>query len=452
MVNLPIILYALFFLIALFAPLRWSIVGFILLANIDLGSLSASIGVLNTVKALVLPVFMLWRFRGYAGHSRISSAATAWVLLIVYAAIASLWSHFPAYSLKLLGHMTGTLVICVVLIRATKGGFLTPFSIVPISVATLAIGCLHWFLLHSWGGEPERFTTFAGAQAFAAFLAALYTVVITYEGLRLRVRVPLGAALALAMVFNGSRLWIAGLFLITFLAVFTSSLRLWMKIVGLSVTLIAGAGLLLDFDAIMKLAARESAANRIAAAVSAAYQGNMRSSGLGTFILRSELYHRTIQGIEKDSILQLIFGHGTCNGALIAATLSKNPDPNRAMHDEWLRAIYEWGLVGLGLWLFLMASLTIFAVVGMQQTKSDYAKPLLIYLPAFAVGLTGENFIAAAGNVASVGFLVLIALASISYRSNRKPLGARSLSAFRHHLPEFNRYTPGGFQPVAPRH
>lgn len=422
MANLPIVLYAILFLIAVIAPLRWSIIAFILLANIDLGSLNASIGVLNTIKALVLPFLMLWRFRAYSGHSKIGPAAIAWGLLILYAAIASLWSSFPAYAVKLIGHMIGSLVICLVLIRATKGGHLTPSSIVPISLATLAIACMHWFLLHDWGGEPERFTTFAGAQAFAAFLAALYSVLLTYESLRLWIRIPLILALIFAMVLNGSRLWIAGLFLITFLSVFTSTLRAWIKIFVLGFTVLSGSAILLEFDPIMSFLLHESSSNRIAAAVSAAYQGNMKSRGLGTYNLRHELYKRTMRSLEKDSTLQLAFGHGTCNGAHITATLSRNPDPNRALHDEWLRAIYEWGVIGLSLWVFLIGSLTAFALRGTRQNKGGYAKPLLVYLPAFAIGLSGENFIAAAGNVATVGFLVLIAFASIAYRSNRRAL------------------------------
>ncbi len=436
MANLPIALYAVLFLIALFAPLRWSIVAFILLANIDLGSLSASIGVLNTIKALVLPVFLLWRFRAYAGHSKIGSAAIAWSLLILYAAIASVWSNFPSYAIKLIGHMVGSLVICMVLIRATKGGHLNPLSVVPVSIATLFIACLHWFFLHSWGGEPERFTTFAGAQAFAAFLAALYTVVIVYDALQLRIRIPLAVALFAAMVMNGSRLWISALFLISFLAIFTSNLRSWVKIFALGFTLMLGSAVTLEFNPIMNFLARESSSNRIAAAISAAYQGNMQSRGLGTYNLRHELYRRTMHSLEKDSLAQFVFGHGTCNGALIVATLAKNPDPNRAMHDEWLRAIYEWGIVGLTLWVFFIGALFVYALVGVRQRKSSYAMPLLLYLPAFAIGLSGENFIAGAGNVVSVGLLFLIAFASISYRSNRRlprraPLPDFSGSAFR---------------------
>ncbi|MDQ2710899.1 MAG: O-antigen ligase family protein [Acidobacteriota bacterium] len=417
MTNLPLLLYIVFFLVAVFAPLRWSIVGFILLATIDLGSVSASIGLLNTAKAMILPVFMLWRFRAYAGHSKIEAAPIAWGLLIAYVAIASIWSVFPMYAIKLIGHMTGSLVICMALLRATKGGYLTPqWVLVPVTAGTIGVAAIHWFLLHAWGGEPERFTTFAGAQACAAFLLALYCAALASRSIRPAIRITLSAALAMSVVFNGSRLWMAGLCLITLLTLFLSSARAWIKVLTFGVSVILAVVAVAEWDTIMNAISRQSGSNRIAAAISAAYEGNTKARGLGTYTLRQALYRSTVESIESGAVLEVLFGHGTCNGALIAAAFNKNPDPNRALHNEWLRAIYEWGIPGFALWLVFMGSLFIYAAQGFYRDKNRNSVPLLIYLPAFALGLSGENFIAAAGNVASMGLLMLIAFASISHR------------------------------------
>jgi hypothetical protein len=51
-----------------------------------------------------------------------------------------------------------------------------------------------------------------------------------------------------------------------------------------------------------------------------------------------------------------------------------------------------------------------------KRREGWYSKPLLIYLPAFALGLAGENIIAGAGNDVSAGFLLLIAFAGVSHR------------------------------------
>jgi hypothetical protein len=416
MMHAPLILYVILFVATVIAPLRWSIISFLLLSNIDLGSLSASIGLLNTAKAMVLPVYLLWRFRAYAGHERIRSAPVAWLLLTLYVAIASSWSLYPAYAIKLLGHMIGSLVICLVFVRATKAGYLDLRTIFPVTCGVIAMAVFHWLFLHNWGGETERFTTFSGAQAFAAFAAALYCAVLPSRLIRLPLRIALCAALLASVLLNGSRLWIMGVLLSTLLSVFVSEARLWVKIITFGVTVIAAATLTVEFDTVMNLIAREAPVNRIAAAITAAYGGNLKAQGLGTYNLREELFRRTFDSIENGSTAQLVFGHGTCNGALIAATLSKNPDPNRAMHNEWLRSIYEWGITGLLLWAFFIASLFIYAVKGIRGDRFGYSKPLVIYLPAFVLGLAGENIIAGAGNAVSVGLLVLIAFASISHR------------------------------------
>ncbi len=431
MTNLPIVLYVILFLIALFAPLRWSIIAFLLLSNIDLGSLSASIGAMNTAKAMILPVLMLWRFRAYAGHEKITAAPIAWSLLIVYVAVASAWSQFPAYAIKLIGHLLGSLIICMMLIRATKGGYLTVRTILPVTAAALGIATIHWFFLHGWGGETERFTTFAGAQSFAAFVTALYCAALSSKSLRMAVRIPLCVVLFASVLLNGSRIWIIGLFVSTLLAIFVSEAKSWVKVVTWGLTLIVGAVFVAAFDPIMDLVAQQASSNRIAAAISDVYGGNFKARGLGTYNLRHELYQRTMESLESSSVLQLVFGHGTCNGALLTATMSKNPDPNRTMHNEWLRAIYEWGIVGLTIWLVFMGSLVVYAAKGAHTDRGNYSKPLLIYLPAFALGLSGENIIAGAGNAVSVGLLILIALASISHRPLRRSVPAQ----FRRMLP-----------------
>jgi hypothetical protein len=94
-------------------------------------------------------------------------------------------------------------------------------------------------------------------------------------------------------------------------------------------------------------------------------------------------------------------------------------DPNRFFHDEWLRVIYEWGVLGMLLFVTFIGSITVFAYRGFRNDPSGYAKPLLVFMPAFLLGLTGENIIAGAGNAVSVGFLLLIGLASVAHRQFR---------------------------------
>lgn len=425
--TLALALYAVLFAVVVLAPLRWSLAAYLVLSTIDLGSMNSSIGLLNTAKAILLPAYLLWRLRNYAGHGRMIMAPIAWGLLTMYAAFAVSWSLYPMFAIKLVGHMIGSLVICLVFMRATKGNYVTPAIVVPVTAGVLILAILRSAFAPSFQGEPERFKSFSSAQSFAAFLVALYCVALCSKSLRLSVRLTLCGALAAAVILDGSRLWMLGLVLSTVVALFVSNAAAWMKVcvAGLSIVVLALG--IAEGDLVLGLLARESPSNRIAAAIIAGYRGDPKSYGLGTYRFRRELDFRALDAITSSGPGELTFGHGTSNSAVLAGGLARNPDPNRIMHDEWLRVLYEWGLVGTVLWLVFFFSIALYAFQGVKRREGWYSKALLIYLPAFALGLAGENIIAGAGNDVSVGFLLLIALAGVSHRfaypfKNRMPL------------------------------
>ena len=432
--TLALILYGVLFAVVLLAPLRWSLVAYLLLSTIDLGSMNSSIGLLNTAKAILLPVFLLWRLRNYAGHAPPIVAPIAWGLLTTYAAIAACWSFYPMFAIKLVGHMIGSFVICLMFLRATKGRYLTPSVVLPVTIGALVLALLRSLFAPSFQGEPERFKSFSSAQSFAAFLVALYCVALCSKSLRPALRLPLCAALAAAVILDGSRLWMLGLVLSTVVALLVSNAATWMKVCVAGLSLVVLALGIAEGDLVLGLVAREAPSNRIAAAIIAGYRGDSKSFGLGTYRFRRELDFRALDAISNSDAIKLTFGHGTSNSALLAGGLAKNPDPNRIMHDEWLRVLYEWGLVGTVLWLMFLGSITAYAIQGVKQPKGWGSKPLLIYFPAFALGLAGENIIAGAGNDVSIGFLLVIAFASTSHRlsfqlKNRTPVPLRAHAA-----------------------
>lgn len=416
-----IILYAILFTAAVLLPLRWGLVAFVILSNIDTGAgIASQLGALNTLKAIVLPIYFLWRLRGYMGHKKVVIAPVAWILLTIYAGIAGFWSYYPISAMKLVGHMSGSMLICIVFILATKGGYLTPSVLFPVTAGVLTLGILRSAFLPTYADDARRFTAFLSAQAFASFLAAMYCLALCTKtpvrGLR-----PLTVGLlGLALILNGSRTWAIGCCLATLIALLISEVRLWVKICGSGLAIIAAALLIGATQPVMSVLAHAAQSNRIAAAMYAVYQGDAASLGLGTYNFRRELDRNTIESLKESSLTGLIFGHGSCNGpADIPTRVTRNPDPNRFFHNEWLRVLYEWGLLGMLLWLMFFASITTYAIQGARKDANGYAKPLLIYLPALLVGLSGENMIAGAGSGVTVGFLLLIAFASISHRPLR---------------------------------
>jgi hypothetical protein len=60
--------------------------------------------------------------------------------------------------------------------------------------------------------------------------------------------------------------------------------------------------------------------------------------------------------------------------------------------------IYEWGLIGAVLWLLLFGSIIQYAIKGVMIDPTGNAKPLLIYLPAFMIGLRAKTSSLEPGN------------------------------------------------------
>lgn len=424
--SLPLVLYVILLATAVLAPLRWALVSYLLLSTVDFYTGYSGVGILNTIKGVVYPVFLLWRLRAYSGHGKTIVAPAAWLLLASYAAIASFWSFFPLSAAKLVIEMLGSFLICLAFLRATKGGYLTPSVVLPVTFGALAIAVLRSLFAPTAGDSPDRFTAFTSAQTFAALLAALFALALCSSTLKLWIRVTVCAAIAVAMVLDGSRVWLLGLFVMLVLALAISTAPAWLKICSVGLAILMGVTVIAASDPVLGFLARESRSNRVAAIVTALYEGDRTASGLGTFFFRRQLNARTLAALSASSAPALLFGHGTSNGRFLLVEPHKGiGDPNRAVHNEWLRILYEWGICGLLVWLAFIGSVTAFAWQGVRRDPRGYAKPLFVYLPAFALALLGENILAGAGHAENIGFILLIAIAANSHR----PPAARSFAS-----------------------
>jgi len=424
---LPLILYGILLSLTIFAPMRVALVAYLMLSVVDFNTADAGIGVFNAARGLLCPLILLWRLRDFGGHGRMVLAPIAWLLLIIYAAIAALWSLFPLSAFKLVGEMAGSFLICMVFLRAGKAGFLTPKIALPVSAGIIFIAILRTIYIHLYGDvfakasggmsgdTADRFTAFTTAQAFAALLTALYAIGVTSR-ISSWVRAPLCLGLVAALIFNGSRLWLIAMIVVTVLALLVSEAASWAKIVGLGALLLALIGMTAASEYIID-ALQGAHQYRIAATITAVYEGNEKDTGLGTVVLRRHLDAKAWEMIRSGSVLALCFGHGTSNGRLVRGELNKGiGDPNRSVHNEWLRIMYEWGFVGIILWLLFVGSLMAYAIEGLKRDKYGFAKPLFVYVPAFCIGVSGENIIAGAGHAENVGLLLVIGIAAIALR------------------------------------
>jgi O-antigen ligase len=417
--TLPLALYVILLAAAVLAPLRWAIASYLVLSTIDFYTGYSGIGILNALKGLAYPLFLLWRLRAYSGHGKTIVAPIAWLVLVTYVGIASFWSVFPLSAAKLAGEMIGSFLICLAFLRATKAGYLTPSVVLPVTFGAIAVGVLRSLFAPSYGDSPDRFTGFTSAQTFAALLAALFALALCSSGLKLWVRATVCVSIATAMVLNGSRVWLLGLLVMLVLALVISAAPAWTKICTVGFAVLIGVALVAASDSILSFLAHQSRSSRVAAIITALYEGDQKSSGLGTFLFRRQLNARTLTAIESSSAAQLLFGHGTSNGRFLLGELNRGiGDPNRAVHNEWLRVLYEWGILGLLIWLAFIGSVAVFAWRGIRKNSPGYARPLFVYLPAFCLALLGENILAGAGHAENIGFILLLAIAAMSHRTS----------------------------------
>jgi hypothetical protein len=415
---LPYALFCILFCAAIFAPLRWSIVAYIMLSAVDFNSGDGGVGILNTLKGIGYPLVLLWRLKLYSGHGKVVLAPVAWLLLTIYAGIAGFWSMFPLSAAKLTVEMLGSFLICLAFMRATKAGFLTPSSIlVPAAIGVLLTGVLRSLFLPEWGDSPYRFTGFTTAQGYASLLAALFAMALGARTLKSWMRWLLCLSLFVAIVLDGSRIYVIGLILSTMVALLVSYSRPWLKLLGVASVILLVVSLVAEKDILLRVVSELAPHNRVADTINAVYEGNMRSTGVGTVVFRRNLYQRAFQAIGESTLTELTFGHGTSNGRMLRGTLARGiGDPNRAVHNEWLRILYEWGGVGLGLWFVFILSIIIYALEGVRLDHLGHARPLLIFLPAFLCGFSTENILAGAGHAENIGFVLLTALATVSHR------------------------------------
>jgi O-antigen ligase len=125
----------------------------------------------------------------------------------------------------------------------------------------------------------------------------------------------------------------------------------------------------------------------------------------------------------------LVVGSGTSSGGQLEFVCTERPylnlNPNRIIHCEFLRALYEWGLIGL---LLLVALGIVFVAAAAKQwwlaakpggEQPPPMGPLASALPMVLFAMALENTIQAAASPATVAFSVVLAqatAASLVYR------------------------------------
>jgi hypothetical protein len=414
--------------IVLFGSIRWAVIAWLIMGNLDTTGPGQSslvgIGWINAAKGVALPAYLLWQLRQTPTETWRALPTRLWLALTAYATIAVIWTPFQLAGAKLVGNMAGTLITIIVVEKAARIGALSTRGLVALSVASLGLGALQTFYfggaVYGFDGadQPPRFTSFVAAQQFAALLVALLTAGLWNRALRRVVRVPLCALLAGALLLNGSRIWCIGALLVLVAYTWSSSQRAILSTAFAAATLVFGVALVVNLD-LARSDLVEDTPSRIIATASAVLTGQDTAQGAGLRNLgfRLAIYDDVLRQIHDSRAREIIFGNGTSSGGTVVLRVFPymftydRLDPNRAIHNEWLRALYEWGVVGLMLLVSVFCSLLIGLIVRSQDhVWKARAAPALAFVPSFLGALSTENILAGTGNAVTMSLAIVVAL------------------------------------------
>jgi hypothetical protein len=414
--------------IVLFAPLRWGVLAWLIMGNLDTTgpgqSVSTAFGWINAAKGVIIPIYLLWRLRSTPSVVMRTLPARSWILLTAYACIAIFWAPVALPGLKLVGNMVGILLSVVVLEKSSRRDLLDSMTLIILVVVSLSLGVVQTYyyggLSYGFDGsdQPARFSSFLSAQQYAAFLVGFLAILLWRAELNRSIRAALCLGVLAALVVNGSRVWFFGAALVLIIY-FWSSIRRTVSIAAFAITTLSLLVLLLVNVNVMPGIELNDSSNRIMATASALITGTDTSHNVGLRDLnfRSRVYEGVLSDLADSSLTELIIGHGTSTGgnamlhAYPGSYRSDSIDPNRVIHNEWLRAAYEWGAAGV-LLLLVTVSTLFFGLASKLRSAQVRGRvlPALSFAPAFIAALSTENVLAGAGNAVTLGLALTLAI------------------------------------------
>ncbi|WP_161552409.1 O-antigen ligase family protein [Rhodothermus marinus] len=407
-----------------FLPIRYALMCLILLSLFDAsgpGFASASgVGILNAFKVLGAPSILILRLklaplkgllRGY-GRSLI----VIFTFLTTYAVVATFWSGWKISALKMIGYLVGYILWFSVFVFAWRRGYISRQILIVIIWVTLFLAVLQSYILDPVFGiyqfESQRFTAFVSPQYFSAFLVVLLALVLMgFPRMYLNIKsITMIVLVSIGVVLSGSRYGLLSLFGVIVCFAFAnirysgSALRM-MVATYVMFFLIIVIGLLHSF---------------LGYSLNFAWLQGLRVAEIrylfedpdqiGTLAWRIGMYHETVNEILSSTPWYIVFGHGTSSGANVALKtfpLRYDPntiDANRVIHNEFLRAWYEWGIFGLG--LLCVFTLFLIVVAIRKAKRGDFL--LLSVLPVIILSLTIENILAGSGSSWATGVLLVL--------------------------------------------
>lgn len=418
------ILFWMLAVLAIVLPPRWSLLSYILLTHVDLSGpmfdSTYSLGIENGIKIVIIPTILLIRF-GWnpdwpPAWKRIGAI---WAALFALAAITIFWTPYRLSAVKMGGYLYSYIVIFLVLVVAWRNRWIEARTITLSIVVAFCLALVQTYSMDNpFGREDEstyasRFTSFCSPQAFAAFMLGAGAVLAAARRYRLTHWIGISFAL-LGVVLSGSRYAFGGLACFILIFAFGRTVRHKKKL-AFAILKAAVAGSLVIVIIIATILHYDKN-NRMMELFTEKLTTPDALEDIGTFADRISIYTAAFDAMQGRPWAKVIFGSGTSSGTTVMLMahpeLADKVDGNRAFHNEFLRSFYEWGAIGLALfiafWFFVVRQAWILAI----RQKSLAGLAALAFLPAIFFGLMIENILANSGAPGGMGIVLVLSLAA----------------------------------------
>lgn len=407
-------------------PLRWGIPFYLLVVQIDSSgpelASASTVGFENSLKIILLPTLFLMRI----GWQRLKPLnwpplTNSWLLFLSYVAVAAVWSPFQLSAIKMVGYLYCYTALLIVFTYAAFQGWFTERILLVIAIASLSLAVIQTYFLGNlfgFGGTENRFTTFSDTETFAAFLIALLSLFLFSTGTQDRFwRIACVVGLIIGIILTGSRYVFLGLLLLFLVASIFYTLQSVRKIrLGLLLRRVSLG--LVPTVLVVGMVIQYFPQNRLNELTQ--LSGSHDIEDIGTFGFRLAIYQLTLDQLADHNLRQWIFGAGTSSGAEVALKFDPalykfdTVDGNRIIHDEFLRALYEWGWVGLSLFVYFLATTFKSCVELLRRSRRREIMAFLAIFPTLLIGLAVGNVLAEAGSPGGTAYVLVLACAAAS--------------------------------------
>lgn len=419
-----------------YIPFKWSLFAYLILVHINLVdnsfSSATTVGLENAIKVIVVPTILLLRSR-FLGLKIVRNIPTFWLWIIFgfYITVSVIWSPLKLPAIKQLGFFYAYTVIWLVFVYAFKIDRIITYRIIAGSfVVAFLLAIAQTYLLtnasNNFGGVDNRFTSFTAAQNFALYLALLLIMMVSVKSQKLKgklLKSILISLILISIVLNASRTnLVAVLVVIISIAIFWGVSKQTFGQITIVTGLLSCLTLLffvlsILFSTFYKKEFTAFIQSNRSLQIFGVLNDNFTFDDIGTARFRSSIYETLLDQIEQKSLGKIIFGSGTSStGELITQGVfsyrgydESTVDANRLAHNEFLRALYEWGILGLVIFaaFFIGIVLSVFIQVKKRRTFEIYTlSSALVVLFLF---LMLENILAGSGGPGGVSIALLFA-------------------------------------------